>query len=99
MMVESKQELTLMSPFGGYVHHEPKDITYEFHPYYGYVPKLKESSENEDQEKEEKLYKHPSYMQLCDETPTTLWQDSHKMSSSSLCSHNRTQNACIYAHL
>jgi len=58
MMVESKQELTLMSPFGGYVHHEPKDITYEFHPYYGYVPKLKESSENEDQEKEEKLYKY-----------------------------------------
>merc|ERR1711936_957026 len=46
LMVESNPKLTLLSPFG-YMHNvvQPKEISYEFHPYYGYIPKLKTSPE------------------------------------------------------
>merc|ERR1719219_2030545 len=64
LMVESNQKLTLLSPFG-YMHNvvQPKEISYEFHPYYGYIPKLKTTTEETEGDAaaevtEEKLYKY-----------------------------------------
>ena len=54
---EKSQKLTLLSPFG-YVHHEPKEISYEFNPYFGYYPTLKKSEKEDEEPKEEKLYKY-----------------------------------------
>merc|ERR1712020_659831 len=46
LMVESSPKVALLSPFGYMMHHtQPKEISYEFHPYYGYIPKLKTSEE------------------------------------------------------
>merc|ERR1712045_917541 len=64
LMVESNQKLTLLSPFG-YMHNvvQPKEISYEFHPYYGYISKLKTTAEETEGDAaaevtEEKLYKY-----------------------------------------
>merc|ERR1712029_783115 len=54
---EKSQKLTFLSPFG-YVHHEPKEISYEFNPYFGYYPTLKKSEKEDEEAKEEKLYRY-----------------------------------------
>jgi len=64
LMVESSPKVALLSPFGYMMHHtQPKEISYEFHPYYGYIPKLKTSEETAAEgdtaaTTEEKLYKY-----------------------------------------
>merc|ERR1739844_604258 len=67
LMVESSPKVALLSPFGYMMHHtQPKEISYEFHPYYGYIPKLRTSEETEGdaataEVTEEKLYKYIPY--------------------------------------